>query len=79
MLACLAQWTAIPTRSAKACPGLAATSAASGEPGPNTFGTSGPMFSSTVLAVATAPQLHPARVNGTQGAGSLRPLAVIML
>ena len=79
MLAPFAQCTAIPTKSANACPGLDATSAASGESGPNTFGTSGPMFSSTVFAVATPPQLHPARVNGTQGAGSLRPPAVIML
>jgi hypothetical protein len=59
--------------------GLPWIGGASGEPGPNTLGTSGPMFSSTVFAVPTAPQLQPARVNGTQGAGSLRPSAPIML
>src|SRR5918911_4050658 len=74
-----AQCTAIPTKSANACPGSDLTSAASGEVAPNTFGTSGPMFSSTVFAVATPPQLQPARVNGTHGAGALRPLFVTML
>src|SRR4030088_3646263 len=28
-----------------------------------------PVFSSSMLAVETPPKLHPARVNGTQGAG----------
>jgi len=30
---------------------------------------SGVVFSSSWFAVATSPTLHPARVNGTQGAG----------
>ena len=47
--------------------------AASGEPGPNTFGTSGPVFSRIVLAAATAPTSQPARVNGTHGAGATLP------
>src|SRR5712692_8128984 len=69
----------IPTKSAKACPGLVATSMAWGEPAPKTVGMSVAMFSSTILAVETAPKLQPARVNGTQGAGAFLPAAVIML
>src|SRR5262249_55409599 len=64
---------------AKACPGFDATSAASGEFAPNTLGTSGPVFSSTALAVATMPTSHPARVNATHGAGAFLPSAVSML
>lgn len=59
----------MPTKSANACPGLAATSCASGEPAPNTVGTSTAIFSRIVFAVATEPKLQPARVYGTQGAG----------
>ena len=42
---------------------------ASGESGPNTFGMSTAVFSSSTFAVATAPTSQPARVYGTQGAG----------
>ena len=45
----------------------------SGENAPNTFVISPfgpvPVFSSTTLAPAAAPQSHPARVYGTHGAG----------
>src|SRR5216110_64013 len=74
-----AQWTPIPTKSANACPGLAVTSAASGEFAPNTVGISVAVFSRIVLAVATDPTLQPARVYGTQGAGAFLPFAVSML
>ncbi len=69
----------MPTKSANACPGLFVTSCASGEPAPNTVGISVAIFSSIVFAVATAPKLQPARVNGTQGAGAFMPWAVSML
>src|SRR5579859_100397 len=36
------------------------------------------VFSSTVLAVATAPKSQPARVYGTQGAGAVVPDGVTM-
>src|SRR5262245_61023866 len=68
----------MPTKSAKACPGLAATSAASGEPAPNTVGMSMAVFSNTVLAAATIPTSQPARVNATQGAGAMRPSSLII-
>src|SRR5436190_5097737 len=49
-------------------------SATSGDPVPNTFVMSPagpvPVFSSTVLASATAPKSQPARVYGTHGAGA---------
>src|SRR5438876_557623 len=51
---------------------------ASGEPGPKTVGTSMPVFSRTVLAVATAPTSQPARVYGTQGAGEIFPSSLII-
>ena len=35
-------------------------------------------FSRTVLAVATSPTSQPARVNGTHGAGAVRPSGVTM-
>src|SRR5215831_10197402 len=38
-----------------------------------------PVFSSTMLAPATAPTSQPARVYGTQGAGAFIPLGVIIL
>src|SRR4029077_16687455 len=57
----------------------AAASAASGEPEPNTVGMSIEVFSSSMLAVPTPPTSHPARVNGTQGAGAFLPCAVSML
>src|SRR5438477_13219360 len=69
----------MPTKSAKAWPGLDATSMAWGEFAPNTVGISVAMFSRMVLAVATAPTLQPARVKGTQGAGAFLPSAVSML
>src|SRR6266849_10358423 len=69
----------MPTKSANAWPGFEATSAACGDPAPNTVGMSVAMFSSTVFAVATWPTLQPARVYGTQGAGALWPSAVSML
>ncbi len=78
----LAQWTAMPTKSVCAsarppCPAGAAFDATasfhSGEPAPKTFvmSPSGPVpvFSSTTLASAVAPQSQPARVYGTHGAG----------
>ena len=37
-----------------------------------------PVFSSTMLAVATAPTSQPARVYGTHGAGAFAPVGVIM-
>ena len=46
---------------------------------PKTVGISTAIFSRMVFAVATPPTLHPARVNATQGAGALFPLAVSML
>jgi hypothetical protein len=39
-----------------------AASLASGEFAPNTSGTSGSVFSSSVFALATVPKLQPARV-----------------
>ncbi len=74
-----AQWMPIPTKSAKACLGFDTTSFASTEPTPNTVGISIAVFSRIVLAVATAPKLHPALVKGTQGAGAFFPEAVSML
>jgi hypothetical protein len=52
---------------------------ASGEPEPNTVVTSAPVFSNSMLAMETAPTLHPARVNGTQGTGAFLPDAVSRL
>ena len=37
------------------------------------------VFSSSMFAVETPPTLHPARVNGTHGAGAFLPWAVSML
>src|SRR5258708_5123744 len=74
-----AQWIPIPTKSANACPGLLATSCACTEPAPKTVGMSVAIFSRIVFAVATAPTLHPARVDATHGAGALCPSAVNML
>jgi hypothetical protein len=47
-----------------ACPAALGSEAslASGEFAPNTSGTSGVVFSSSVLAAATEPKSHPARV-----------------
>src|SRR5215470_8238510 len=86
-----AQWTLSPTKSVcalarAAVPGGAAAEATAsfhcGEPAPKTLVMSPlgpvPVFSSTVLAVATAPKSHPARVNGTHGAGALTPVGVTM-
>src|SRR5690349_5953259 len=69
----------MPTKSANAWPGLAITSAASGEPAPNTVGMSIAVFSRMVFAVATAPKSQPARVNGTHGAGATLPFSLIMV
>ena len=68
----------MPTKSANACPGLLATSCASGDPAPKTVGMSMAVFSRIVLAVATAPKSHPARVYGTQGAGEILPFSLII-
>src|SRR6266511_1892928 len=68
----------IPTKSAKAWAGFAMTSAASGEPAPNTVGMSIAVFSRIVFAVATAPKSQPARVNGTHGAGAILPFSLII-
>src|SRR5579859_4259197 len=73
-----AQWTPMPTKSENAWqsggflaqPGSEETSAACGDVAPKTVGMSVAMFSSTVFAVATWPTLHPARVEGTHGAGA---------
>src|SRR5207247_8984347 len=73
-----AQWTPIPTKSANAWPGFAATSAASGDAGPNTVGMSIAVFSRTVFAVATAPTSQPARVYGTHGAGAILLFSLII-
>ena len=51
---------------------------ASGEPLPNTVATSMPVFSRTVLAVATWPTSQPARVYGTHGAGAILPFSLII-
>src|SRR5258707_11931592 len=74
-----AQWIAIPTKSLVAWLELLAASIASGEPGPNTVVMSAPVFSSSRLAMETAPTLHPARVNGTHGAGAFLPSCVSIL
>src|SRR2546423_134375 len=74
-----AQWMPMPTKSAKAWPGFAVTSAASGDAGPNTVGMSMAVFSRTVFAVATAPTSHPARVYGTHGAGATLPFSLIIV
>src|SRR2546425_8761901 len=74
-----AQWMPIPTKSANACPGFDATSAACGELGPNTVGMSVAMFSSVTFAVPTPPKLQPALVYGTHGAGAFRPFAASIL
>src|SRR5262245_34599208 len=68
----------MPTKSANPCAGFAATSAASGEPAPNTVGISMAVFSRTVFAVATAPTSQPARVKGTHGAGAILPFSLII-
>src|SRR5258708_22617092 len=68
----------MPTKSANPWAGLAATSAGSGDPGPNTVGISMDVFSRIVLAVATAPKSQPARVNGTHGAGAIFPFSLII-
>src|SRR5712691_3848772 len=68
----------MPTKSANACPGFEATSAASGEPGPKTVGMSIAVFSRMVFAVATAPKSQPARVKGTHGAGAILPFSLII-
>src|SRR5512140_2847597 len=68
----------MPTKSANAWAGFAATSAASGDPAPNTVGMSIAVFSRIVFAVATAPKLHPARVKGTHGAGAILPFSLII-
>src|SRR2546430_13668718 len=72
------QCTPMPTKSAKACPGFDLTSAASSDPEPNTVGMSINVFSRIVFAVATAPKSHPARVNGTHGAGAILPFSLII-
>src|SRR5205085_10148350 len=54
----------------------------SGEPVPKAslMSPKGPktMFSSSMFAVETPPKLHPARVNGTHGAGVVTPPSVTM-
>src|SRR5437660_4355208 len=86
-----AQWTAKPTKSVcalarAAVPDGAAFDAAAsvncGDGLPNTFVISPvgpvPVFSRTMFADAMAPTSHPARVNGTHGAGTVRPSGVTM-
>jgi len=77
-----AQWIASPTYWATSTSlklsESAAVCCASGEPAPNTVGTSTAAFSSTMFAVEKSPTVQPARVNGTHGAGVMRsgaPLA----
>src|SRR5467141_4756763 len=69
----------MPTKSANALFGSLFTSAASGELAPKTVGISVAMFSRMALAVDTPPQLQPARVYGTHGAGAFLPSAVSIL
>src|SRR5436309_4917120 len=68
-----AQCTPMPTKSAWASVALAFASWSSGEPGPKTLGTSGPVFSRIVLAVDTAPKSQPALVYAAHGAGETLP------
>src|SRR5258706_6310400 len=70
---------AMPTKSFVAWLELLAASAASGEPAPNTVVMSACVFSSSMLAIETAPTLHPARVKGTHGAGAFLPEGVSRL
>ena len=69
-----AQWIAAPIKSLF---WLVLLSAACGEPLPNTLITSNGARSSTILAVEKAPTVHPARVKGTQGAGTFCPDGVV--
>src|SRR4029077_8049281 len=77
-----AQWTPMPTKSAKDCvpaaPPSPATSVAWGELAPKTVGMSIAVFSRIVFAVPTDPTSHPARVNGTHGAGAILPFSLII-
>src|SRR6266702_2512664 len=75
------QCTTRPMKSAAAllCSLGLRASFASGECAPNTCGTSGSVFSSSVFAPATVPKLQPALVYGTQGAGAILPFAPIMV
>src|ERR1700730_4545035 len=73
----LAQWTAMPMKSADALGECELTSWACGELVPYTLATS-PRLSNAVLAVPMLPTLQPARVNGTHGAGAFLPAAVSM-
>src|SRR5215470_2582937 len=50
----------------------------SGEVGPNTVLTSLGMLSNSMLAIEKAPTSHPARVNGTHGAGAVLPCSLII-
>src|ERR1700730_13119256 len=70
---------AIPSKSAIALVRLALASTAWGEVGPKTLLTSDVTFSSSILAIETAPKLQPARVKGTHGAGAFIPLAASMM
>src|ERR1700694_3130823 len=87
-----AQWIAMPTKSVCAFARAAGPDGAalettatahSSEPTPKTWVMSPkapvPVFSSSMLAVDTPPKLHPARVNGTQGAGVVFWLSPTML
>src|SRR5947209_2391719 len=74
-----AQCTPMPTKSVSARDGLLFASTDSGEPGPNTFGTSGPVFSRIVLAAAAEPTSQPALVYVTHGAGAILPAGVTMV
>src|SRR5882757_8140997 len=61
------------------CLVCARTSACWVEFGPKIVGTSVLTFSTSMFAVEIPPTSHPARVNGTQGAGATPPVGVTMV
>src|SRR5205823_7573099 len=82
LAAAFPQWMAMPTKSVCASAGFETASFHSGEPVPKTFVMSPDafvaVFSSSMFAVPTPPTSHPARVNGTHGAGVFLPVSVTM-
>src|SRR3569832_61530 len=78
----LAQWMAMPSKSATAFALVALSvlfaSIPSGEVAPNTVLTSAGMLSNSILAVEKPPTSQPARVNGAHGAGAVLPFSLII-